>query len=594
VESRQDNVLVRFSVRDTGIGIARDKIGRLFDAFQQADASTTRRFGGTGLGLAITRRIAQLMGGEADVESEVDVGSTFWFTARLERGAPLAAPITHSPLTGRRVLVADDLAETRTAIGSMLASLGLRAVEVASASDVIAQVRSADASDPFDAVLLDAHLAEIDGQQIVAQLEGLMLRKPPVCIRVVEPGAAHQQPSPEQDGRQRGLAKPVSASALHDCLLHALLFAEDEPRPQPPSSHAEDLLRTRYTGARVLLAEDNPINQEVALSLLQAAGLSVDLAVDGSQAVEAAEGAEYDLILLDVQMPVMDGLEAARRIRRLPGRANTPILAMTANAFGEDRAECLAAGMNEHVAKPVDAQTMYAALLRWLPHGVVEPRSAPAPAPSEDTRSVLDLLAGIPDFDADSGLRFCGGRETSFVQVLRQFDALYGKTVPSLIEDLQAGRRRELHRFAHSLNGASGVIGATRVQKLAAALESALAGRRDHAEIATAAEQLQVALAALTRAMRDRLDPASTARLRVEPPAPPTIELEATLDELDALLANADFAAGALYRETAASIRPLLGASAPTFEAYLRTYDYPQARECLRVARTRVAVSTSS
>jgi two-component system sensor histidine kinase/response regulator len=594
VESEHEKVLVRFVVRDSGIGIEPEKIGRLFDAFEQADASTTRRFGGTGLGLAITRRIAQAMGGTADVESELGVGSTFWFTARLGCGMPVAAAVARSPLAGRRVLVADDLAETRAAISSMLASLGLRAVAVASGKEALAAVKTADVGDPFDAVLLAAALPDRDGREVAIQLTELSLQKLPLCVLVV--ADAHIDNAEDSHGTLQTLTKPVTASALHDCLLQALLHVATEAEPEALPSRTEELLRSRYSGARVLLAEDNPVNQEVALSLLEAAGLNVDLAVDGAQAVEAATETAYDVILLDVQMPGMDGLEAARRIRKLPGRALTPILAMTANAFGEDRAECMAAGMNEHLTKPVDAQTMYAALLRWLPHNHV-PRSPSVqnPGHSEAAPSLLERLAGIPGLDAPLGLRFSGGREATFLLVLQQFESLYGNAAATLVADLEADRRRELHRFAHSLSGASGAMGATQIQKLAAALEAALAARRSSADIANLAEQLRFALAALIGGLRDRLRLVAPAKAAGAAEVAPSIapELSATLDELDALLANADFGAGALYRNSAASIRPLLGDRAQTFEQCLRMYDYPQARDCLRAAREGNTASTA-
>ncbi|HSI49664.1 MAG TPA: PAS domain-containing protein [Ideonella sp.] len=266
--SRQPPLMACFEVCDTGIGIAQDKLANLFQAFEQADASTTRRYGGTGLGLAITRRLAELMGGEAGVDSELGVGSRFWFTAQLQAGMPKAG--------GRQELAREILAEDPA-----------QSAEVAAATEAL--------------------LSSLQDQ-------------------------------------------PATAAAPVDT-------AQDTPDKQ---------LRQRFSGTRVLLAEDNPVNRLVATELLSAAGLVVDSACDGVEAVQRAAEQDYALVLMDVQMPRLDGLEATRQIRQLPGRTHWPIVAMTAGAFAEDRAACLAAGMDDHVAKPVQAQLLYETLLRWL------------------------------------------------------------------------------------------------------------------------------------------------------------------------------------------------------------------------------------
>ncbi|GIM94022.1 response regulator [Paractinoplanes toevensis] len=352
-------VRLRVAVRDTGIGIAADRMGRLFESFSQVDSSTTRIYGGTGLGLAISRRLARAMGGDIVVDSRPGAGSTFTVTV-LMQPCPQAGRAAAAVITGRSALIVDDNATNRAMLQGELTGWGIHCVTAASATEALDLI--ADGA-RFDIALLDMHMPDTDGAHLAERLN----RLPEVADapRVLLSSVNGRPQDAERDLFAAILSKPVRAGALHNTVAH--LLGEGPQIPVEPPTFPE--IAASQHQLRVLLAVDNPVNQKVAQLMLTKLGHRVDTVANGAEAVDAVHRAHYDVVLMDMQMPVLDGLDATRRIRKeLPTGRQPHIVAMTANALPEDRLACRTAGMDDYLAKPVRPADL-AAVLRNLATG---------------------------------------------------------------------------------------------------------------------------------------------------------------------------------------------------------------------------------
>ncbi|HVB15449.1 MAG TPA: response regulator, partial [Stellaceae bacterium] len=374
VEVREDSeteVLLYCAVRDTGVGLSAEQKARLFQPFEQADTSISRRYGGTGLGLVICKSLAEAMGGMVGVDSTAGVGSTFWFTARLGKGAAGSVAASEPDLRGLSILVVDDHPRAREVVGQMLTSRGFAVGAAASGHEAVAAIiEAAAAGKPFALVLLDSEMADLDGFEAAARINAQGLDPMPRLILMIGAWGEEVTDEARQVGVEYLLPKPFTPSLLLNIIGHAVHDPQGEVRRDPaPLAMAATGAPPEWHGRHILVVEDNELNQEVALGLLGEFGFTVELAADGAAAVSKvlASGPEYyAAVLMDMQMPVMDGLTATRAIRAAARYADLPIIAMTANAMAQDRERCLAAGMNDHVGKPIEPRALREALIRWI------------------------------------------------------------------------------------------------------------------------------------------------------------------------------------------------------------------------------------
>ena len=519
-----DSVTLRFEVRDTGIGMTPDEAEGLFQPFTQADSSTTRKYGGTGLGLAISKRLVGLMGGDIKIDSEVGRGSTFRFTVELglEEKSRMRRLQAVGNLTGMGVLVVDDSQTSRSILKDYLTAMTFEVSTADSGEAALVMMERAIAENrAYPLVLMDWKMPGMDGIETARRIKReIPPPHRPAIIMVTAYGREEIIAQANVDDLDGFLIKPTNPSVLFNTIME--LFGKDVPhpsrRPDRPLMPAEGL--KRILGARVLLAEDNDINRQVAVELLEQMGITVDVAVNGKTAIDALRAERYDLVLMDIQMPVLDGFEATRRIRAFehgaprhetdntgqtdgpdrsaesgtsPGKGSPPsipIVAMTAHAMSGDLEKSLAAGMNDHITKPIDPEVLFSVLLKWIPPAKrgappgrslsrMRPQGVSADAPSGVQQTIgpstpSSGLGDMPGISVTSGLARVGGNEALYRNLLKKFYQENRTIADQIKEALVSKNPESSRRPLHSLKGVAGNIGATALYEAAGELESAL------------------------------------------------------------------------------------------------------------------------
>ena len=473
----ETEVMLRFSVKDTGIGIPANKQGRLFQKFSQADASTTRQYGGTGLGLAISKQLAEMMGGEIGLVSEAGHGSEFWFTAKFAKQAGRDdRVIAPAQIKGVHVLIVDDNATNREVLAAQLGSWGVRWTEASDGFAALHALRDAvDEADPFAAAILDMRMAEMNGEDLARAIKADPALSPTLLVLMSSLGSRGDATEMARLGFAAAMVKPVRQSDLFDCLSTVLADSAAKDAGPVRQTHAatrrHEIAEVRRANARILLAEDNITNQQVALGILNKLGMRADAVANGAEALHSLETIPYDLVLMDMQMPEMDGIEATRRIRDPQSAVkqhDIPIIAMTANALTGDRERCLEAGMNGYVTKPVFPAALAEALERWLPDVRA---AAPDPQPVPDP--VAPEPGEPPVFDTAGFMARLMGDETLGRMVIGEFLEDIPRQMDALRSFLAASDTTSAHRQAHSIKGASANVGGEALRVVARDAEAA-------------------------------------------------------------------------------------------------------------------------
>lgn len=501
LDEQQEKIELQFSVSDSGIGMSEDQQVALFQPFSQADSSTTRRYGGTGLGLTICKKLTEMMGGNIQVKSEYGKGSTFIFSAwfgkqKLQPGKEIYRQDNH--LAGMRVLVVDDHRSAREILSGMLTAFGCEVTATDNGMDALRMLEQASCNkQPYEFVFMDWKMPGMDGVETIRRIQSSnKLLVLPMLILVTAYTREESLHEPEDIQIDAILPKPVTPSTLYDTLI-ALTGKKIPTKKVALGKRMLELDQTsQLRGARILLVEDNEINQELALELLMGAGMIVEIANHGQEALDMLKENRYDCILMDVQMPIMDGYEATREIRKLEKYRNLPIIAMTANAMASDKEDAIRSGMNDHISKPININDMFTTLSKWVKPGRTDEHRK---HPIQQTEYPAIELPSIPGIDAKAGLVIAQNNQNLYMRLLKKFYNSQKHFKAEFNAALIDNDPQSATRTAHTLKGVAGNIGAAAIQNTAEKLEQAC---RKNA----GAEQINSCLQAVESALQPVID----------------------------------------------------------------------------------------
>ncbi len=481
---KNDKVDLLFSVKDTGIGIMPEQIDNLFDSFSQADGSATRRFGGTGLGLAICKQLVEMMNGRIWAESQPDQGSCFFFKARFGVADESLGDSTarYNSLAHLKLLIADDDRESQRKLLEALSAYNVRATAVTSGKNAIFELGQAMAADPYEMVLVDWQMPDMDGIETAVRIRAdkRFDRIPIVMMTSFDRHELFRQA--DHVDIAGVIDKPVNSSQMLNTLLHAIrekpqVYGARSPRPKKLARRTEE-----FHGARVLLVEDNIINQRVASEILKNVGIRVETAANGEQAVERVRVTAYDTVLMDIQMPIMDGYEATRQIKQLPDVEPPPIIAMTAHAMKGDREKCLDAGMDDYISKPIDSEKLIFVLSKWIPEknepGAGTPtgvaKALPETAVGSDNQGTRGMAADdLPGINLQQGLQRLGQDMELYRLILFEFRQEYAGAAAKMQGFIDTDDREGAMRYAHTIKGMAGNLSAIGLADAALEIEMA-------------------------------------------------------------------------------------------------------------------------